>query len=42
VKKIHLCPEAWTIADGQLTPTLKLKRRAILERYAAAYEGLYA
>jgi long-chain acyl-CoA synthetase len=42
VKKIHLCPEQWTIADGQLTPTLKLKRKAILARYEAAYSGLYA
>jgi long-chain acyl-CoA synthetase len=42
VKKIYLCPEQWTIADGQLTPTLKLKRKAILTRYEAAYSGLYA
>jgi long-chain acyl-CoA synthetase len=42
VKKIYVCPEQWTIADGQLTPTLKLKRKAILARYEAAYSGLYA
>ncbi|MER5885712.1 AMP-dependent synthetase/ligase [Streptomyces sp. NPDC001941] len=30
------------IADGTLTPTLKVRRRAVLERYAAEVEALYA
>ena len=41
IKKFELTPEVWSIETGQLTPTLKLKRRAILQRYAALYERIY-
>ncbi len=41
VKKIHLCDSQWTINGGQMTPTLKLKRKAIMTQYAAAYEAMY-
>lgn len=41
IKKFHLTPEVWSIELGHLTPTLKLRRKAILERYAKAYEALY-
>lgn len=41
IKKISLTPEVWSIEDGQLTPTLKLKRKAIKERYNAQYEKMY-
>lgn len=33
--------EAWTIAGGLLTPTLKIKRRAMAERFAAQIDALY-
>lgn len=32
----------FTIEDGTLTPTLKLRRRAVADRYAAQIEELYA
>ena len=41
VKKIELTPDVWSIDAGHLTPTLKLKRRNILKRYAGLYERIY-
>ncbi len=41
IKTFELTPEAWTIDDGHLTPTMKLKRRVIKERYKDLYEKLY-
>ncbi|MBO0764825.1 MAG: long-chain fatty acid--CoA ligase [Hyphomicrobiaceae bacterium] len=34
--------EPWTIGDGLLTPTLKVKRIAMAERFAAQIDALYA
>ncbi len=42
VKKIALLPEEWTIDRGELTPSLKLRRKVILEKYAKEVEGIYA
>ncbi len=41
VKTFALTPDAWTIDDGHLTPTMKLKRRIIREKYKDLYEKLY-
>ena len=41
VKKIKLIKEEFTIENGMLTPTLKLKRKKILENYKAELEKLY-
>ena len=41
IKKIELTPEPWTIEDGLLTPTLKLKRKAIKEKYINLYNKMY-
>lgn len=41
IKKIALLPTEWTIKNGELTPTLKLKRKVILQKYAAIIETLY-
>jgi long-subunit acyl-CoA synthetase (AMP-forming) len=42
VKKIVLLPQELSVETGELTPTLKLKRRVILERHKDAIEALYA
>jgi long-subunit acyl-CoA synthetase (AMP-forming) len=42
IKKIALLPKELSVEAGELTPTLKLKRRVILERHRDAIEGLYA
>ncbi len=41
VKKIALLPRELTQEAGDLTPTLKVKRRIVLQVFADAIEGLY-
>ncbi|MBC5991926.1 AMP-dependent synthetase/ligase [Pontibacter cellulosilyticus] len=41
VKKFALIPSEWTIESGELTPTLKLKRRVIQEKYKDLISSLY-
>ncbi|MFT4031128.1 MAG: long-chain fatty acid--CoA ligase [Siphonobacter sp.] len=42
VKKFKLLTKPFTIESGELTPTLKLKRKVILERYKALIDSMYA
>lgn len=42
VKKFELVPNEWTIDTGELTPTLKLKRKVIMEKYRDAIERIYS
>ncbi len=42
IKTFHILPEPFTVEGGELTPTMKLKRRVINEKYADQIEGLYA
>jgi long-chain acyl-CoA synthetase len=42
VKKFELIPHEWTIETGELTPTLKLKRKVIMEKYKGAVERIYS
>ncbi len=42
IYRVALIPEPWTVANEMLTPTLKLKRSKILERYKTEIEHLYA
>lgn len=41
VKKFELLDSEWTIDGGELTPTLKLKRKVIMEKYRDAVERIY-
>lgn len=41
IKKFAILDRDFTIEDGELTPTLKVKRRLIEERYKDIIEGLY-
>lgn len=41
IKAFELLPVEWTAESAELTPTLKLKRRVVAERYADVVEGLY-
>ncbi|VEJ09094.1 AMP-dependent synthetase/ligase [Actinobacillus delphinicola] len=42
VKKFTLLPEAFTMKMNEITPTLKLKRKVILERYKKQIEAMYS
>lgn len=42
VRRARLLLEAWTIDNGLLTPTLKLKRRSLEARFAREIEALFA
>jgi len=41
IKKFELTPDIWTIEDGQLTPTLKMKRKVIKSMYIDLYTNIY-
>ena len=41
IKRFRLLASEWTIEGGELTPTLKVRRREILKRYAREIEELY-
>jgi long-chain acyl-CoA synthetase len=42
VKRYHVLDQPWTAESGELTPTLKLRRRVIVERYAEEIDRMYA
>ena len=41
IKKFELTPNEWTIDDGHLTPTMKMKREIIKNIYDDLYEKIY-
>ncbi|RKR11705.1 long-chain acyl-CoA synthetase [Flavobacterium sp. 90] len=41
IKRFELTPDVWSIDGGQLTPTLKLKRKIIKEIYKDLYVKIY-
>jgi len=41
IKRFELTPDLWTIPAGHLTPTLKLKRKVVLEKYQGLYDKIY-
>ena len=42
IKRFRLVPDEWSQNSGELTPSMKLKRRVITEKYAAEIDELYA
>ena len=41
VKKFEITPEVWSVEGGEMTPTLKLKRKVVKEKYQKLYEKIY-
>lgn len=41
IKRFELTPEVWSIDGGHLTPTLKLKRKIVMEKYKDLYRKIY-
>ena len=41
IKKFTLMPNEWTIDSGELTPSLKVKRKVIEQRYSKEIEAMY-
>jgi long-chain acyl-CoA synthetase len=41
IKKFRVLPREFTIASGELTPTMKVKRKAVEQNWAAEIEELY-
>jgi long-subunit acyl-CoA synthetase (AMP-forming) len=42
IKRWTLLPTEWLPAGEELTPTMKLRRKSIAEKYAIQIEGLYS
>lgn len=41
IKRFRVVPEEWSLAGGELTPSLKLKRRIVNEKYAVEIGAFY-
>ena len=41
IKKFEITPDEWTIEAGHLTPTMKMKRKIIKEKYHDLYLKIY-
>lgn len=42
IKKFELTPDVWSIDAGHLTPTMKVKRKIVKEKYKALSDKIYA
>jgi long-chain acyl-CoA synthetase len=41
IKRFHLVTEEWSMDSGVFTPTMKLKRRVVAQRYAQEIDAIY-
>ena len=41
IKKVTVVPDEWSVEEGELTPSLKLKRRVINEKYKQQIDAMY-
>jgi long-chain acyl-CoA synthetase len=41
IKRFELTPEIWSVENDHLTPTMKMKRKVIKEKYMELYNRIY-
>jgi long-chain acyl-CoA synthetase len=41
IKRFELTPDVWSIDAGHLTPTMKLRRKIVMEKYNDLYKKIY-
>ncbi|WP_369753512.1 long-chain fatty acid--CoA ligase [Flavobacterium sp. WC2409] len=41
IKRFELTPDVWSVEGGQLTPTLKLKRKIVMQMYKPLFDKIY-
>jgi long-chain acyl-CoA synthetase len=41
IKEIRITPDVWSVDGGQLTPTMKLKRKVLKEKYQVLINSIY-
>jgi long-chain acyl-CoA synthetase len=42
VRRVSLTLDPWTVENGMLTPTMKLKRAKVMEKFCAELDAMYA
>ena len=42
MKRVTVVPDEWTVESGEMTPSMKMKRRVIEKKYAAEIDAFYA
>jgi long-chain acyl-CoA synthetase len=41
IRRVHALREPWTLENGLMTPTLKIRRKVLLQRYAGPIRAFY-
>ncbi len=41
IKKLTIVPDEWSVESGELTPSMKMKRRVVEDKYKDSIEGMY-
>ena len=41
IKRFEMTPDVWSVEGGQLTPTLKLKRKIVMQMYKPLFDKIY-